>query len=334
MKKKTGKVKNDGVAFERLVRVIKTALENDYTTKVTHHAELIDADGIKRQIDILVESSGIGASQILLAIECKDWAAPTKLEQLDAFVYKLIKLNISQGIMVSKTGFQSGAKKRAKKSQIPKIGLYRLSKLGIEEVKNWIGQAPFLQVGMRLRNHCVATIAFTNAEVHFSEEELNRSIVSGKGIEGCVSFWKYIWDVRAHCYNLSRDQLLEAGSKRYNIDPENNCLKFKCSSKHFLGQTIIQHGDKSNVIAELSLELQVEYFFETSSDLVPLEYIREGENNNDAIALQIKFNNSQIVMVKNCEVNRTRIFVVPLVKDEDAIETEILISTKYISGMP
>lgn len=69
--------------------------------------------GIKREIDILIESQIFGCS-IQIAIECKNWKSKLDVSDVGAFIDKLKDVGISKGVMISKLGYSSGAYQRAK----------------------------------------------------------------------------------------------------------------------------------------------------------------------------------------------------------------------------
>ena len=69
--------------------------------------------GIKREIDILIETQILGHS-ILIAIECKNWKTKLDVSHVGTFIDKLKDVGISKGVMVSKLGYSKGAHQRAK----------------------------------------------------------------------------------------------------------------------------------------------------------------------------------------------------------------------------
>src|SRR3989304_984233 len=68
----------------------------------------------KREIDVLITTEAVGIP-IRIAVECKNESEKTGVEKIDSFIGKLQDINIPTqlGIYVSKSGYSSGALKRA-----------------------------------------------------------------------------------------------------------------------------------------------------------------------------------------------------------------------------
>jgi hypothetical protein len=96
--------------FEVLVHKIQSDLSPDATVQYD-----VRVDGYiskqKRQIDILVEQN-IGPQRIRIAVECKDLAIGTVVDgpEVESFAKKLEDIRAHKGVIVSATGFSSGAK--------------------------------------------------------------------------------------------------------------------------------------------------------------------------------------------------------------------------------
>lgn len=83
------------------------------TTKVEHNVTLQGKSGCKHQIDVYWEYEKDG-QQHRVTIECKNYNKRVPKEKVCAFQGVLSDLDNVKGIMVSKKGFQSGAKQYAK----------------------------------------------------------------------------------------------------------------------------------------------------------------------------------------------------------------------------
>lgn len=96
-------------------RVIQILASNNVpeTTKVEHNVTLQGISGCKHQTDVYWEYEKDG-QQHRVAIECKDYNKRVPKERVCAFQGVLLDLDGVKGIMVSKKGFQSGAKLYAK----------------------------------------------------------------------------------------------------------------------------------------------------------------------------------------------------------------------------
>lgn len=90
------------------------------TIKIERNKKISDKRGNIREIDIYWEYMFMD-QKYSTAVECKNYNSTITMEKVDAFVTKIQSLNISKGIMVTKTGFQSGAKSSAKEHGISLI---------------------------------------------------------------------------------------------------------------------------------------------------------------------------------------------------------------------
>lgn len=82
-------------------------------TKVQHNVKLEGRSGQKHQIDVYWEYE-IAGNKHKVAIECKNYSMPVTKEKVCAFKGVLDDLNGVNGIMVTKMGYQKGAKEFAK----------------------------------------------------------------------------------------------------------------------------------------------------------------------------------------------------------------------------
>ncbi len=82
-------------------------------TKVQHDVKLEGRSGQKHQIDVYWEYE-IAGNKHRVAIECKNYSKPVSKDKVCAFKGVLDDLNGVNGIMVTKKGYQKGAKEYAK----------------------------------------------------------------------------------------------------------------------------------------------------------------------------------------------------------------------------
>lgn len=87
---------------------------NDFTIK--HNQKIKSDDGIY-QIDVLAEYTALGTKNTIL-IECKKYRNSVKKEVVNALQAKLQSLGAQKGIIISTSGFQSGAVQYAEKHGI------------------------------------------------------------------------------------------------------------------------------------------------------------------------------------------------------------------------
>jgi hypothetical protein len=106
--------KNDGKEFEQLTESIFNSLvRNPEYEKVEHNIQLPGHNGF-RQIDILLTTITCGM-EIRTVIECKDYNKKISIGKVDELESKLKDVNANRGILVSKKGFSSMGKSKAKR---------------------------------------------------------------------------------------------------------------------------------------------------------------------------------------------------------------------------
>jgi len=97
--------------FEQLVARIHIALCRD--AQVNWSEKLIDLAGVERQIDVTIRTS-TGPHKVLGLVQCKFEKMPVSITEVDAFVSVKKDLNAGIAIMVSRSGYQSGAEAKGK----------------------------------------------------------------------------------------------------------------------------------------------------------------------------------------------------------------------------
>jgi len=101
--------------FEVLIAKIQSELAPSAT--VEHNRRIRGRSGRSRQVDIAVTQS-IGIYPVLIAVECKRYRRSVKLDKVEAFVTKLRDIGANQGVMISATGFDEGAKAIARENGV------------------------------------------------------------------------------------------------------------------------------------------------------------------------------------------------------------------------
>ncbi len=107
---------NPNTEYERFTQEIYQQLVNldvVRTTKVQHNVMLEGRSGQKHQIDVYWEYE-IAGNKHRVAIECKNYNKPVPVGVVRDFKGVLDDLNGVNGILVTKIGYQEGAKKYAK----------------------------------------------------------------------------------------------------------------------------------------------------------------------------------------------------------------------------
>lgn len=101
---------SESIEYERLTRSIYQAIvEADVNTVEVRHDEKVKGrSGVEHQVDVLWEFSLAGVKHKVL-VECKNYSSNLTLEKVRNFYGVLSDVGNCQGVMVTKTGFQSGA---------------------------------------------------------------------------------------------------------------------------------------------------------------------------------------------------------------------------------
>lgn len=122
----------------KLVEKIAAMLHEGPNVKVERNARLSPLKKgrkkRKREIDVLL-TSYVAGYPVNIAIECKNKAEPTEIEDIDAFIGKLDDVGIpcQHGIFISASGYTSGAIDRAKEGRIRTLLLTGLTEDRLSE---------------------------------------------------------------------------------------------------------------------------------------------------------------------------------------------------------
>ena len=106
---------NQNTEYERFTQEIYQSLLNAQginTIDVKHNIKLTGKSGQQHQIDVYWEYK-INGFLYKVVIECKNYNRSVSVDRVNAFYGVLSDLVDVQGIMITKTGYQSGAKKIA-----------------------------------------------------------------------------------------------------------------------------------------------------------------------------------------------------------------------------
>lgn len=133
---------NQNTEYERFTQEIYQQLVNldvVRTTKVQHDVKLEGRSGQKHQIDVYWEYV-IAGNKHRVAIECKNYNTLVPIGKVRDFKGVLDDLNGVNGIMVSKVGYQEGAKKYAQEYGISlkELRTPRYGETIIGEIENHI----------------------------------------------------------------------------------------------------------------------------------------------------------------------------------------------------
>lgn len=102
--------------YEKLTQVVYQGLlsaEGFDKTNVRHDEDILGKSGVKHQVDVLWQFKQAFIQHTVL-VECKNYARPVTLEKIRNFFAVLHDVGNCQGVMVTKTGYQSGVVEFAK----------------------------------------------------------------------------------------------------------------------------------------------------------------------------------------------------------------------------
>jgi hypothetical protein len=118
--------------FEKLVARIHMALCED--AEVKWNEKVKDVSGTERQIDVTIRSK-LGPYKTLGIVQCKHQGRPVSMDDVGSFLMVKHDLNANLAILVSRSGFQEGAKVTARQHGI------RLCTLSEAEELSWRDEA-------------------------------------------------------------------------------------------------------------------------------------------------------------------------------------------------
>ena len=114
---------NNGREYEKFVAALHQALfDSEKWTelkniKIEQNKKINDNFGIAREFDLYWEYEFAGITYKTV-IECKDYASKVSIEKIDALLGKISDIPDLKPIFATKTGYQSGAKKKALSNKV------------------------------------------------------------------------------------------------------------------------------------------------------------------------------------------------------------------------
>ncbi|MFT6910067.1 MAG: hypothetical protein ACJAS1_006795 [Oleiphilaceae bacterium] len=114
---------NNGREYEKFVAALHQALfDSEQWTelkniKIEQNKKINDNFGIAREFDLYWEYEFAGITYKTV-IECKDYASKVSIEKIDALLGKIRDIPDLKPIFATKTGYQSGAKKKALNNKV------------------------------------------------------------------------------------------------------------------------------------------------------------------------------------------------------------------------
>lgn len=128
MKKNTGKEYEDFVGTIQQSLINAEGISHLKNIKVEVNKKIEDRNGVLRQFDVYWEFN-LGGYVYKTVIECKDYASTVTIDKIDAFIGKTQDIPGLRLIYATKTGYQSGAQKKAGQHKIDLL----LIREGIDE---------------------------------------------------------------------------------------------------------------------------------------------------------------------------------------------------------
>ena len=114
---------NNGREYESFVQKLQQALINseEYLHQknvcIEKNIKIIDNCGVPREFDLYWEYE-LAGMMYKTVIECKDYASKVSIDKIDALIGKVRDIPDIKPIFATKTGYQSGAEKKAKHNKI------------------------------------------------------------------------------------------------------------------------------------------------------------------------------------------------------------------------
>jgi len=114
---------NNGRLYEAFVGKLQQAILNSeqlgqqLNISIEQNKKILDNAGIEREFDLYWEYQ-LGGITYKTVIECKDYTSKVSVDKIDAFIGKLHDLPELIPVFATKSGYQSGAEKKAKHHKI------------------------------------------------------------------------------------------------------------------------------------------------------------------------------------------------------------------------
>lgn len=107
---------SEAIQYEQLTQAVYQAIlqkEGVVNVQVEHDVRVVGRSGVSHQIDVLWQFKQAGIEHAVM-IECKNYARSLTIEKVRNFYAVIQDIGNAQGLMVTKTGYQSGAADLAK----------------------------------------------------------------------------------------------------------------------------------------------------------------------------------------------------------------------------
>lgn len=294
--------------YEVLTTIIQKALSTLDNVAIEHDKKIKDKDGIKRQIDVLIEyeiAPHIGTQRII--VECKNHGRKVDIAKVGTFIDLVESVNASRGIYVSSAGFQAGAITKANGTN-GKVLLHSLSEVNEKDVVEWIRTPSYCFFYEIIENSFQFNLK-TKERIDFdSKEELLMAEITQNGtrrtlgafINQALSVYKHeIKKVLLKNAIALKDKevLEEIGSLTYTIDLEKT------------DGFILNKGKEIRTIY-IELVFGAKLVKKRNMNNQPLEYSSLSSESKIAEIEKVDFGDYLICSIKNSQSGTLRFFKV------------------------
>lgn len=235
--------------------------------------KIVDKNGVEREFDLYWEYE-LGGFIYKTIIECKDYAQKVSIEKIDALLGKLHDIPEIRGIFATKTGYQSGAKRKAKENNIDLLIVRE------QNDSDWTDEYgnPLLKIiHLEIICHSPASIYCFQSlcDINWIKENTSIDITNPFPIKG-LNNEIFIEDLEKDeifslydlQYKLSELENNEPGDYERIFNYSNGYVKFGANKIKICGYKV-----KYKVHAPLTTEIEMDY----SKELMGvIEYIQKG----------------------------------------------------------
>jgi hypothetical protein len=278
-----------GEDFELLVSALEKQLCKDPSVRVEHNVRLQTKKGNYRTVDVLIEQV-TERFTFRTIIECKDKMSKVKAVDVNAFKTLLDNLNAHQGIIVSKSGYQSGAIIEAKNERIL---LHTLSQ--IDETILYLRSALICQYQYYIRH--------VSTEINFLEKKsINKDVnlhspLRSDGTSQCLS----IADVMEHHLNKEKETIPNHFMK--NIKTKDGMITVtdgELSSQITFKRPVYYENDGiKSYIKGFTSQCKVEFQLTNAQIEKVRKYHDISNNNTIAIITDVDVNGEKVSLIEN-----------------------------------
>lgn len=171
---------NQNIEYEKLVQDIYQTLHTSEfnTIKVEHNKRVVGKSGCHHQVDVYWEFEMVGETHCV-AIECKNYSSEVEIGRIRDFFGVIYDIGNVKGILVTKVGYQSGAKRFADYYGIS------LKEIRLPTEKDWEGRVKIIKINLSAfiadikKRELVYDYEWLLKNKNFTEEEVNSITIYG-----------------------------------------------------------------------------------------------------------------------------------------------------------